>query len=237
MKALILAGGLGTRLRDVVADRPKPMADAGGRPFLAYLMEQLCTQGFREIVLCVGYLADQVQSYFGDGGRWDLRVDYSVETEALGTAGAIRNAGRFVDGPFLVLNGDSYLQVDYRQVAQCQQRASEIEPRLMATVAAVQVEDASCYGTLKLDEAFRIEAFREKVHVETGWINGGAYVLEPAILEWIPRGRSVSLERETFPLLLAEGYHLLAFPASGFFVDIGTPQGYRRFQDYLEAKP
>src|SRR5215217_7466801 len=108
MRALILAGGLGTRLRPLFSDRPKPMAQVLGKPFLEYQIEQLRAQEFKDLVLCVGYLARHVQDYFGDGRGWGVRIDYAVETELLGTAGAIKNAQTFIaEDAFLVLNGDS----------------------------------------------------------------------------------------------------------------------------------
>src|SRR5919112_1675155 len=118
MRALVLAGGLGTRLRSLLNDRPKPMAQVAGKPFLEYQIEMLRLHGFQDLVLCVGYLARHVQEYFGDGRGWGVHIDYAVETELLGTAGAIKNAQNFIDkDPFLVLNGDSYLEADLRELA------------------------------------------------------------------------------------------------------------------------
>jgi NDP-sugar pyrophosphorylase family protein len=234
VKALILAGGLGTRLRGVISDSPKSMAQAGGRPFLAYLIEHLCAQGFREIVLCLGYLADQVQSCFGDGQAWGVDVTYSVETELLGTAGAIRHAGHLIDGAFLVLNGDSYHEVDYRGVVRAHRRARADDARLVGSIAATRVANASAFGALLLSDDFRVRAFQEKARSAKGWANAGAYVLEPQVLDWIPAGQAVSLERQTFPLLLQEGLHLRASPLEGFFVDIGTAEGYERFRQHVE---
>jgi len=236
MKAVILAGGLGTRLQPLLKDRPKPMAEASGKPFLEYLIEQLRAQEFNELVLCVGHLAERIQEYFGDGHAWGVQIDYAVETQLLGTAGAIRNAQHFIDGTFLVLNGDSYLDTDLRSVVQSQQRRHTANPRIVGTIAAVAVDDAAAYGTLEWGRQMRIIRFREKAGKGWGWINGGVYVLEPEVLDWIPAGRPVSIERETFPLLLQRGYRLYAYPVEGFFVDIGTPEGYRRFQRFVEEQ-
>ncbi len=234
MKALILAGGLGTRLQSVLKDRPKPMAKAGGKPFLEYLVEQLRAQGFRELVFCLGHLADQVHHYFGDGQPWGVQIDYSVETQLLGTAGAIKNAQHFIDATFLVLNGDSYLDTDLRSVVQSHRRRHNANPRTVGTIAAVAVDEAAAYGTLELGPQMRIVRFREKASTGWDWINGGAYVLEPQLLDFIPAGQVVSIERETFPLVLQRGYRLYAYPVEGFFVDIGTPEGYRSFQRYID---
>ncbi|MBN1886774.1 MAG: nucleotidyltransferase family protein [Thermoflexales bacterium] len=233
MQALILAGGLGTRLRALVSDRPKPLAEVEGKPFLAYLLEQLRAAGFCELVLCVGYKAGQIQAYFGDGSAWGVHIDYAVETQRLGTAGAIKNAARFVDGPFLALNGDSYLELNFQDMVNYHRRRRAANPRLLGSLAAVSVDDASAYGTLELDEAKCIVRFREKEAGGSGWINGGVYVLEPEILDLIPPGQAVSIEKEIFPQALEQGYALLAYPVAGFFVDIGTPEGYRRFQNMV----
>jgi len=236
MKALILAGGLGTRLQSVVSDRPKPMAEAKGKPFLEYQIKQLCAQGLKELVLCVGYLARQIQDYFGDGRRWGVQIAYAVERELLGTAGAIGNAQSFIEETFLVLNGDSYLEADFQALIESHRRRRAADPRTVGTIAAVAIDDAAAYGTLELDSQGRILCFREKAEAGPGWINGGIYVLEPEIMDFIPAGRAVSIEKETFPLVLERGWHLYAYPIEGFFVDIGTPEGYRRFRQYVEEK-
>ena len=235
MQAVILAGGLGMRLREVVAERPKAMAAVAGKPFLAYLIEQLRAQGLSDVVLCVGHLGDQIRDHFGDGSRWGVSIRYAVEQELLGTAGALKNAEPFIDGTFLVLNGDSYLDDDLRQVVAFHERRRTI-PQMVGTVATVTVDDAAAYGALELGPRLRIAGFAEKGASGWGWINAGVYALEPQVLEVIPAGRPVSLERETFPRLLEQGYYLYACPMEGFFVDIGTPQGYRAFQSYIAAK-
>jgi len=236
MKAVILAGGLGTRLRPVVPDRPKSMATAGDRPFLQHLIEQLRDQGFADLVMCVGHLAPHIYDYFSDGGHLGVRIRYAIETELLGTAGALRNAARWLDETFLLLNGDSYLEIDLRALVAAHLQHGVADPSALGTHAVVHAQDASAYGTVDLAADGRLVAFREKAAAGSGWVNAGVGVLEPAVLDLIPGGRPVSLERETYPLLLSSGYHLYAHQVAGFFVDIGTPQGYRRFQQYLEGQ-
>ncbi len=236
MQALILAGGLGTRLQAVLQGRSKPMAEAQGKPFLEYQIEQLRQQGFSELVLCVGHLASQISEYFGTGRRWGVRIRYAVETDLLGTAGAIRNAGHFIDGTFLVLNGDSYLEMDFRQLLAFHQQHRSIDQRTLGTIATVRIEDGAAYGMLELDEQGRILSFREKTGSAEGWINGGVYALEPDVLQCIPAGQAVSIERDIFPAVLDRGWHLLSYGVQAFFVDIGTPEGYQRFQHYREVK-
>jgi NDP-sugar pyrophosphorylase family protein len=235
VKAVILAGGLGTRLRAVVADRPKPMADAGGKPFLEHHVERLREQGFGEVVLCVGYLAGQIRDHFGDGRRWGVRIDYATENEPLGTAGALANAAGLLEGsgPFFLINGDSWVDLDFRDLSRRHREHRERDPRTAGTIVTVPVEDAAAYGTLELAPDGRVLSFREKGFAGPGRVNGGVYVLEPKVLGLIPRGGAVSIEKETFPLLLNRQERLYGYPAAGFFVDIGTPEGYRLFQRRL----
>jgi len=236
MQALILAGGLGTRLQTLLHDRPKPMAEVQGKPFLEYQIEQLRQQGFAELVLCVGHLAPQISEYFGTGWRWGIRIRYAVEADLLDTAGAIRNASQFIDGTFLVLNGDSYLDTDLRQLLAFHQHHRSVDQRTLGTIAAVRMEYGAAYGMLELDEQGRILGFWEKAGSGEGWINGGVYALEPDVLRCIPAGQAVSIERDTFPMVLDRGWHLFGYGVQGFFVDIGTPEGYQRFQHYAEVK-
>jgi NDP-sugar pyrophosphorylase family protein len=211
------------------------MAVVAGQPFVGYLLAQLRQQGFHDVVLCVGHLGDQIREHFGDGNRWGLSIRYAVERQLLATAGALKNAQRLIEGPFLVLNGDSYLDADLREVVAFHQRRRHI-PRLAGTLAMADVDDAEAYGTLQVGPGWRIECFREKVPSPSRWISAGVYVLEPQVLDAIPAGRAVSLERETFPALLEQGRRLYGCPMAGFFVDIGTPPGYRAFQEYVAAK-
>jgi D-glycero-alpha-D-manno-heptose 1-phosphate guanylyltransferase len=237
VKAVILAGGLGTRLRAVVSDRPKPMAEAAGKPFLEYHVERLRDQGYDRLVFCVGYLAGHIRDHFGDGRRWGVGIEYAVETEPLGTAGALAHAAGLLEGggPFFLLNGDSWVDLDFADLARRHREHRERDPKTAGSIVAVPVEDAAAYGTLELAPDGRVLAFREKGLDGPGRVNGGVYLLEPGILPLIPRGRAVSIEKETFPLLLDRQQRLYGYPAAGFFVDIGTPQGYRLFQRRLRG--
>ncbi len=233
MKALILAGGPDARPQTVVADRLKTMAKVAGRPFLQYQVERLRRQGFDRLVFCLGYRAAQVAEYFGDGQDWGVHIEYAVEDEPLGTAGAIRNAQHLLDGPFVLLNGDSFLDADLGQVVAAHQRRAHLSG-MAGTLATVFVENASGFGTLLLGHDLRVQSFREKSTARWGWVNAGAYVFQPTLLDYIPAGRAASLEREVLPGLLASGRRLFACPLAGFFVDIGTPEGNSRFQEYAQ---
>lgn len=223
----ILAGGLGTRLRPVVGERPKALAAVAGRPFLAILLEWLARAGARQAVLCTGYRGDLVRQELGDRfGPIDLV--YSREDQPLGTAGALRLAYPLLDSELtLVLNGDSFCQVDL--AAMLDWRAAKAAPALMLLT---WVEDAARYGRVELDPDGVVTAFREKQpQGGPGWINAGVYVLERRVLESIPPGREVSLEREIFPAWVGNGLH--GFAEGRRFLDIGTPESFAQAQGFF----
>lgn len=231
--ALILAGGLGTRLRPVFDSGPKSMAPVGGRPFLEYLMLQISRAGFRDVLLCVGYGRTQVEEWAGEGKKWGLRIRYSVEPKPLGTAGAVKLATELIDSEaFLVFNGDSFLSLDLRELVQEHFRCQE-----WATIALARVHDATRYGTVVLNPEGKITAFLEKheAHVDDSspsqLINGGIYVFNKMILNLIPEMTAVSLEREVFPQLVAKG--VKGFTTDGYFIDIGLPDDFKRAQTEL----
>jgi NDP-sugar pyrophosphorylase family protein len=224
-KALLLVGGQGTRLRTVVPSAPKPLAPVGDRPFLELLIQQLAGQGIRNLVLCTGYLADQIEREFGDGDSLGVAIEYSKEPHALGTGGAVKFAERFLGAvpDFLVMNGDSFLELDLRRIIRFHRGHGGL-----ATLAVVPVENAGRYGTVHVDGDNRVTQFLEKTGDEApGLINAGVYVFSPAILEHIPAG-PVSLEKEIFPKLLSRGVY--AVEERGVFIDIGTPKDYAQAQ-------
>jgi D-glycero-alpha-D-manno-heptose 1-phosphate guanylyltransferase len=230
LKAVMLVGGLGTRLRSVVPSAPKVLASIGEKSFLELLIRQLRSQGFRHLVMCTGYLADQIESRFGDGRNWDVSIEYSKEDVPLGTAGAIKLATRYLeDTPeFLVFNGDSFLEVDLQGLIAFHRR----HDGAVATMAVLQVENASRYGTVHVDPNGRVTGFAEKTGSETpGVVNGGIYVFEHSVLQHIPEGPA-SLEKDVFPRLLDQG--LYAKEQHGMFIDIGTPADYARAQQLLQ---
>lgn len=235
---VILCGGLGTRLREVVADRPKGLAPIGDTPFLRIQIELLKRQGARRFVLCVGHQAEQIEAYFGGGSSLGIRVAYSVEAggKLMGTAGALRLAERHFAPRALVMNGDTYLDVSYSDVL-----AHHLSAGTVGTLAVSRLDDASRFGTVILDDSERfVTGFREKQATppgQGGWLNAGVYVLEREMIETIPADRPVSIERETFPAILNAGGRLAAFRCRAPFYDIGTPDDFRRFQDvYRELK-
>ena len=229
VKAILLVGGLGTRLRSVVSSRSKVLASIGQKPFLELLVQQLGSQGIRRLVMCTGYLGNQIESTFGDGSNWGVSIEYSREDSPLGTAGAIRQARHYLhDLPkFLVLNGDSFLEVDFDDLLSFHRGHGRV-----ATMAVLPLEDPSRYGTVCIDADGRITSFAEKSgNQEPGLINGGVYVFSCAIWNYISAG-FVNLETEVFPQLLDHGMY--ARQLHGMFIDIGTPADYTRAQQLLQ---
>jgi len=229
-KAVLLVGGLGTRLRSVVPSAPKPLASVGNQSFLELLIRQLRSQGLHRLVMCTGYLADQIEEQLGDGSMWDVNIEYSHEKTPMGTAGAIKLAeGYLGDGSdFLVMNGDSFVQANFRQLLHFHR-----EHGGLISIAAVEVSDAGRYGTLQVGQGGRVTGFLEKTGRDApGLINAGVYVFSPAVLEHIPEGQ-VSLERTLFPRLLDHGVY--AIKQEGFFIDIGTPEDYDRAQKLCQS--
>jgi len=221
MTAVILAGGLGTRLRTVVADRPKVMAEVHGRPFICYLLNQLTVAGIRRIVLCTGYMAETVRALLGD--RYNgAELLYSVESKPLGTGGALRLAlPLLTSDPVLVMNGDSFCAVELRQFA-----AEHSRRRAAASLALAEVTDISRYGAVTTAPNGAVTSFEEKGAREgKGLINAGIYLLARDRIAAIPPDEMISLERDIFPGLIGSG--LYGSAQSGKFIDIGVPEDYR----------
>jgi len=232
MKAVILAGGLGTRLRKRIGDRPKSMASVSGRPFLEYQIEQLKRYDIKEVVLCVGYLGEQIKDFLKNGAEFNVKVEYAAEKELLGTGGALKNAQKYLeDSTFLVLNGDSYLDIDLLDFIRYHK-----EKEAQGTIALTKVDVSEEYGLVKIDKENRIRGFLEKVKGDKFEmiINAGIYLFEPELLNYIPEQKKISLEKEFFPHLLRENIALFGYLSSGYFIDIGTSQKYNQAQRELK---
>jgi D-glycero-alpha-D-manno-heptose 1-phosphate guanylyltransferase len=230
MRAVLLVGGMGTRLQSVLPATPKPLARVGNSPFLELLVRQLRSQGMRHLVMSTGHLADQIEEEFGDGRKWDVAIEYSKELRPLGTAGAVKFAERYLpqDSEFLVMNGDSFLEMDFAQFIRFHRKHGG-----SVSMAIRGVPDAARYGTVQLDKANRVVGFIEKTGVPApGVVNGGVYLFNRAILQQIPEGPS-SLEKDLFPRMLDQG--LYALEQHGMFIDIGTPEDYARAQTLVDS--
>lgn len=235
MKAVILVGGLGTRLRPLTINTPKAMMPVINRPFLEYVVRRLSGHGVSEIVLALSHLARPIEGYFGDGSRLGVGLHYVLEKTALGTAGAVKNTERFLDETFLVLNGDIFTDLDLTAMLDFHR-----QKKSKATIALTPVDDPTSYGLIETDAQGRVTRFLEKPgwdQVTTNMINAGTYILEPEVLSHIPPQTNFSFEHQLFPFLLDRGEPVYAYPSPCYWIDIGTPEKYFRLnKDLLNGK-
>ncbi|KIF74713.1 GDP-mannose pyrophosphorylase [Streptomyces sp. 150FB] len=230
-EAILLVGGKGTRLRPLTVHTPKPMVPAAGVPFLTHQLARARAAGVEHVVLATSYLAEVFEPYFGDGSSLGLCLEYVTEEEPLGTGGAIRNvASRLRSGPdepVLIFNGDILTGLDIRALVRTH-ASSGADVSLHLT----RVEDPRAFGLVPTDADGRVTAFLEKPQtpeeIVTDQINAGAYVFRRSVIDSIPADRPVSVERETFPDLLAAGAHLQGMVDSTYWLDLGTPAAFVR---------
>ncbi|MDE2407752.1 MAG: NTP transferase domain-containing protein [Xanthomonadaceae bacterium] len=222
-EAIVLAGGLGTRLRAVVADVPKPLAPVAGRPFLAWLLDRLAASGLRRCILATGYRADLIEQVIGV--RWQgMEIAYSVEPEPRGTGGAIALAARRLQGDAVhVLNGDTWLEYTPTVL-----EAAARDAAAPMAIALARVDDVSRYGAVDVHEG-RAVAFREKGEMGSGWINAGCYFLDSAALVGLPDVKVFSFEHDVLQPRAAAG-EVVAVTSTRGFIDIGVPEDYARAQ-------
>jgi len=231
LDAIILAGGKGTRLASIVQDRPKPMADVAGRPFLEWLLLELRSQGVQRVILSIGHLGGVVREHFGDGTAFGIDVVYAQEESPLGTGGAVRAALEQTRGRrVLALNGDSYCRFDAAAMLR-----AHILAGARATIAVTHVADAGRFGAVQRAPDGTVRAFREKdPSVGAGWINAGVYVLERELLEPLRFGEAYSIERDVLAAQAGAGVHSVA--VRGPFIDIGTPESFVQAQQVLSGE-
>ncbi|MBF0245562.1 MAG: nucleotidyltransferase family protein [Planctomycetes bacterium] len=229
LPALILVGGLGTRLKSVVRDRPKPMALVAGLPFLEWLVLMLRSQGFSRIIFCTGHKAEMIRNYFGDGSRHGVRLRYSHETSPLGTGGAVRLALEMERARnFIVLNGDSFLRSDFNELA-----SYHLHKKASSTMFLVSMQDRGRYGAVEVDDLGAVQSFSEKIPgSRAGLINAGVYCFDRRVFTALPLHRPCSLEKEILPGLIGKGLHALV--SDGQFIDIGTPQSYAGVPNFFK---
>jgi mannose-1-phosphate guanylyltransferase len=227
VEAVIVAGGFGTRLLPLTERRPKHLLEVGGVPFLEHQLSRLARAGVEHVVLATSYRADLFEPVLGDGSRWGIRLDYVQEQEPLGTAGAIRNVagvlGDDPDGAVVILNGDILSGHDLNaQLADFDTpRAGR---RVDVSLHLVTVDDARAFGCVPTDVAGRVTGFLEKTeNPVTNQINAGTYVFRRHVVDRIPAGRVVSVERETFPGLVADGALVVGYVEDAYWRDVGTP--------------
>ncbi len=235
MKAVIMAGGEGTRLRPLTANQPKPMLPMGNRPMAEHVVNLLRKHGFEEIVVTVAFLANQIRTYFGDGSEFGVRLVYATEETPLGTAGSVLNARQMLDERFLVISGDVLTDIDLSELV-----AFHDKQQAVATLALKAMENPLEFGIVITAEDGRIERFLEKPgwgNVFSDTINTGIYVLEPEVFDWIEEGRPVDFSGEVFPEMLLRDLPLYGFVAGGYWEDVGTLEAYlRAHTDILDGK-
>lgn len=230
-EAILLVGGKGTRLRPLTVRTPKPMVPAAGVPFLTHQLACARAAGVEHIVLATSYLAEVFEPHFGDGSDLGLHIEYVTEREPLGTGGAIRNVAHKLtsgpDEPVLIFNGDILTGLDIRALV-----STHTDSGADVSLHLTRVEDPRAFGLVPTDASGRVTAFLEKPQtpeeIVTDQINAGAYIFRRSVIDTIPADRPVSVERETFPGLLASGAHLQGMVDSTYWLDLGTPQAFVR---------
>ncbi len=224
MKALILIGGLGTRLRPLTWTTPKPLLPIANRPFLEYQLDLIKRHGIKEVIFCVSYLSHVFEDYFGSGKKWGLKIEYVHEKKPLGTGGAIKNAQALINEPVLIFNGDILTDINLTAM-----RKFHEQNKSLVTIALSRVKDPTIYGLVETDKKGRIEKFVEKPswdEVTVNTINSGVYLFEPEVLDFIPKGLNFSVERGLFPDLLIKKHPLFGYIFKGYWLDIGSVEKY-----------
>jgi len=236
VKAVILVGGKGTRLRPITYVNPKPMLPLINRPFMHNFIDWLKMHGIEDVIFSMGYLPSMFRQYFGDGSRFGVNITYVLEEKPLGTCGAVKNAERYLDdNPFMVFNGDILTSLDLTRMGDYhKQKKSDI------TISLTPVDDPTAYGLVPTDMEGRVTEFLEKPseeEISTDLINAGTYVIERHIMDLVPKGENYSFERGLFPMALSEGYKIYGFRSDDYWLDVGTPQKYlAAHHDILDKK-
>lgn len=233
MQAVILAGGLGTRLKPVTQQVPKVMVPVNGKPFLLHLLELLKSQGINDFILCIGYKGEQIKDFFGNGNRFKLRICYSEEKEELlGTGGALKQAQGLLDRRFFVINGDTYLPISYGDIKSYFTRCGK--KALM--VVYDNKEDTGVKNNVELDGNLMVTRHqKEKPDPSLRYVEAGVLVLSQEALDFIEEVHSVSLEAGLYPILIKQR-ELAAYITKQRFYDIGTPEQLETFGEYLQKK-
>ncbi|GAB4439477.1 MAG: mannose-1-phosphate guanyltransferase [Chloroflexi bacterium OHK40] len=235
MKAVVMAGGEGTRLRPLTINRPKPMVSLVDRPVIQHIIELLKIHGITDIIITVQYLANNIQDYYGDGSLHGVNITYSLEEVPLGTAGSVKNAEHLLDEPFLVISGDALTDINLSRVIE-----HHVSSQARATITLTRVANPLDYGVIITDERGHVRQFLEKPswgEVFSDTVNTGIYVLNPEVLAYIERGKMTDWSKDVFPRMLHKGDHIQGFIADGYWTDVGTIEEYMRAcGDYLSGR-
>jgi len=234
MRAVVMAGGEGSRLRPLTINRPKPMVPLVNKPVIVHILELLKKHGITSVVITLQYMADRVQDYFGDGSAMGMEINYSIEEVPLGTAGSVKNAQTYLDEPFMVISGDALTDFDLSAIVEYHQ-----SKKSLATLTLYRVPNPLEYGVVIVNKQGRIQEFQEKPswgEVISDTVNTGVYVLEPEVLDYFEAGKSFDFSKDLFPMLLENKDPLYGYVADGYWCDVGTVQEYMRASaDLLEA--
>lgn len=230
MKAVILAGGLGTRLYPLTRKIAKCMLPIDGKPLLEHVIRYLANHGFKEIIVTLGNKHEQVVDYFGDGSSYNVNLLYSIERKPLGTGGSFKNAEKYLDGTTLIMQGDTLTNFNLAKII-----GFHKEKKALTTIALTPVKDPTGYGTALIDKQSRITRFEEKPkHYFSNLVNSGIYVVEHEVLDYIPKGKMFDFSKDLFPRLLRKKLPVYGIKMDGYWFDIGTPASYKSTKEYLQ---
>lgn len=232
MQAVILAGGLGTRLLPLTEAIPKPMVQVAGSPYLEHQLRLLAEQDIREVLLLTGYLGEQIENYFGDGGRWGLRLSYSRERSPLGTGGAMREARDKLQDAFLIIYGDSFLPIQYGDALA---RLRSTGAQGVVVVYDNALADTFVKNNIDVDDRGFVSRYDKDSVDRLSFVEAGVLAFRRSIIDLMPTDGKVSLEQELFPRLIAEK-RLAALVTTQRFYDIGTPERLAVIEAYLAAE-
>lgn len=228
MQAVILAGGFGTRLEPVLEELKtiKPMVPVDGKPFLEYIISFLRKNEIKDIVICLYYMPEKVTDYFGDGGKFGVRIRYSYEKEPLQSAGALKNAENLLENNFILINGDNYFEVDYQKLLDYHKKKDSL-----ITMGTTSLENTRTRGvctTFKTENGRIIKEFGKSITSESNEALAGTFIIKKDILKNLKKGIAISLEREIIPKVISLG-RAFSMLSNGYYIDIGTPEMYKEF--------
>jgi NDP-sugar pyrophosphorylase family protein len=226
MQAIILAGGIGSRLGNIVKDTPKPFLKVNGNPFILKIVERLVSQGIKDIIFCLGYKPQKIIDFFGDGSRWGIKVSYVIEDKLMGTAGAIRGTYKKISkSSVIVLNGDSFCYFDIPNLFK-KHRLNNAD----ATLSVIRTDKVEKYGLILFNKNMKINEFIEKPKEnkkKINYINAGVYIIKKNLIKKIDNTKPVSLEKDFFPKILNRNLQVFILKNKKF-IDIGTPNSFKK---------
>ncbi len=227
MQVVILAGGLGTRLRPLTNKIPKVMIPIKEKPFLEYILELLKKNNLEDVLLCIGYSGDQIKSYFEDGKKIGMNISYSFEKELLGTGGALKNAQRILEKEFIVINGDTFLDIDFQDIISYFHKQQKL-----ATMVVFQNQPKIMRNNIEINNKNEVINYNKEKEEKTNYVDAGVQVFKKDILKLIPSNKNVSLEEEIFPILIQKK-EMLAYSTNQRFYDIGTFEQLKQFNNQI----